>query len=201
MRLYADDRQYWFVRDILEKNRHDDMPLEDRETSARMAIQSMNFFQDLWPKAKIWYMHMSMMNEDDLIVKKAREYSGDGMMLLANMPDGESFLEDKSKVDDPDAYPPMYTWRRQAQYRATMQTMIAAAGFDSLDVSFEVEAVCRHGLRLTFSVRANPVGHVAQRVQRPKRRYPPPGEREAHNGLDDLGQDEAPFGVRCVVMT
>jgi len=49
------------------------MPVEDRETNARMAIQSMDFFQNKWPKAKVWYMHMSMMNENDILIKKARE--------------------------------------------------------------------------------------------------------------------------------
>lgn len=51
------------------------MPLEDRETNARMAIQSLDYFQQRWPHAKVWYMHMSMMNEDDVVIKKARESS------------------------------------------------------------------------------------------------------------------------------
>jgi hypothetical protein len=48
-----------------------------------MAIQSLQFFQDRWPKAKVWYMHMSMMNEDDLVVKKAREWRSSETGLMA----------------------------------------------------------------------------------------------------------------------
>lgn len=58
---------------MLEGKSHDDLAEEDRETNARMAIQSMAFFRTLWPNAKVWYMHMSMMNEDDILLKKARE--------------------------------------------------------------------------------------------------------------------------------
>lgn len=49
--------------------------------------------------------------------------------------DGKDFVPKGKDLDKPDTYPPLYTWRRQSQYRATMRTRIAEAGYDSLDVS------------------------------------------------------------------
>lgn len=69
---------------MLEGKSHDDLPIEDRETNARMAIQSLDFFRFLWPSAKVWYLHMSMMNENDLGVKRAREFSGERPKLLGS---------------------------------------------------------------------------------------------------------------------
>ncbi|KLT40217.1 hypothetical protein CC85DRAFT_287743 [Cutaneotrichosporon oleaginosum] len=116
------DYRYWFIRDMLEGKSHDDLPLADRETNAAMAIQSLNFFRSLWPDARMWYMHMSMMNEDDIRLKIAH---------------GKTFVAKGADVNDTKSYPALYTWRRQSQYRATMRTRIAEAGWDSLDVSGE----------------------------------------------------------------
>lgn len=122
---------------MLEGKAHRDMPVEDRETNAAMAVQSLDFFRSLWPKARMWYMHMSMMNEDDIRLKIAREYGGvkaarRGPPLT---PDGKTFVKKGADIEDPKSYPPLYTWQRQSQYRATMRTRIAEAGYDSLDVS------------------------------------------------------------------
>ena len=61
--------QYWFLRDVVEKKRSDDLALEDRETAARVAVQSLDYYRQKWPGVKVWYMHPPMADEDDYLAK------------------------------------------------------------------------------------------------------------------------------------
>ncbi|WVF72585.1 hypothetical protein IAT40_007402 [Kwoniella sp. CBS 6097] len=114
------DFRYWFVRDILEKKRYEDLPREDAETSAAMAVVQMDFYKNMFPDlSKVWYVHGMMMNETDGAVRKIV---------------GEKWMNIKKGETLPDsAYPPYYSYRRQAVYRAIMKTRLEESEYDSLD--------------------------------------------------------------------
>jgi hypothetical protein len=66
--------QYWYLRDVIDKKRADDLALEDRETAAAMAVQTLDYFQRKWPGVKVWYMHPPMADEDDYLAKTTGTY-------------------------------------------------------------------------------------------------------------------------------
>ena len=66
--------QYWYLRDLIEKRRSDNLAVEDRETAAAMAVQTMDYFQRKWPGAKVWFMHPPQADEDDYKAKTVGEF-------------------------------------------------------------------------------------------------------------------------------
>jgi hypothetical protein len=169
--------QYWFVRDIYQKNWHEDLPDHDRTTCAGMAVQSLQSLRAKFSQARIWYMHMPWIDDDDEVHRYNGEWCAYEDVSNVTKPSAALFsdgLRHMTAVYNeklPEAgYPPMHSYRRQAQLRATMLPAIAQAGFPSLDVSASTGFPDVHRLTTVApSVRQSPAGYLAIEICRPTR--------------------------------